>query len=105
MLVTVVETREFIGQTRGLLTEPEIADLISHLARHPDAGDIIRRSGGVRKLRWRAKGKGKRGGARVVYFFQRHTETLYLLTAFSKSVKIDLTEEELQKLREIVKQL
>ena len=67
--VTVVETPEFLAATRKLLTEDERAALVDHLARNPDAGDLISGTGGLRKLRWAVEGRGKRGGARVIYFF------------------------------------
>jgi hypothetical protein len=53
------------------LGEDELFDLETHLLKNPDAGPVLRRSGGVRKLRWAIKGKGKSGGARVIYLVQR----------------------------------
>src|SRR5258705_11661145 len=68
-LQTVVETPEFLAQARGLLTEQERSELVDFLARNPTAGDLMQGTGGARKLRWGAKGKGKSGGARVITFF------------------------------------
>ena len=48
-------------------------------------------TGGVRKVRWAAKGRGKRGGARIIYYFQNESLPLLLLNVFAKSQKIDLT--------------
>ena len=59
-LHTVVETPEFLSQARGLLSEQERSELVGFLARNPTAGDLMQGTGGARKLRWGAKGKGKR---------------------------------------------
>jgi hypothetical protein len=67
-LHTVVETPEFLARARGLLSEQERSELVDFLARNPAAGDLMQGTGGARKLRWGAKGKGKRGGARVIAF-------------------------------------
>jgi hypothetical protein len=66
--ITVVETPEFLAASRGLLTDEERAVLVDYLAHNPTAGDLIPGTGGVRKLRWGLAGRGKRGGARVIYF-------------------------------------
>lgn len=68
-MITVAETREFIRRSDGLFSQEEKDALVLYLACHPEAGDLIRETGGLRKLRWGAGGKGKRGGARVVYYF------------------------------------
>ena len=68
MLVTVVETPEFIKQAAGLLSEKELDELKYHLSATPRAGDVLQGTGGVRKLRWAAKGKGKSGGVRDFIF-------------------------------------
>lgn len=65
--MTVVETPAFMRDAAATLTERERNDLISYLAASPEAGDIIAGTGGARKLRWRAEGRGKRGGTRVIY--------------------------------------
>jgi hypothetical protein len=65
--VTVVEAPEFVSATQRLMTEAERVALVDYLAHHPAAGDLIPGTGGVRKLRWTVEGRGKRGGARVIY--------------------------------------
>lgn len=62
-----------------------------HLIDHPDARDVIPGAGGVRKLRWAAKGKGKRGGARIIYLYVAIAERIYLLRCYAKNVRTDLT--------------
>jgi hypothetical protein len=68
-LVSIIETEEFIDRARKLMTSDHQDELLFLLARHPEAGDVIPDSGGVRKLRWLAGGRGKQGGARVIYYF------------------------------------
>ena len=62
-------------------------------------------TGGVRKMRWASKGKGKSGGSRVIYFFYNETIPLFLLTLFSKNEKINLSKAERNELAELVKEL
>jgi hypothetical protein len=90
--VSVVEMPEFIATTRRLMSEEDRSVLIDHLARHPTDGVVIPGTGGVRKLRWRLAGRGKRGGARVVYFFHNRGMPLFALTAFAKNEKGDLSQ-------------
>src|SRR5580765_4838008 len=90
--VRIVETPEFLSATRKLLNEEERIVLVDHLARNPTAGDLIPATGGVRKLRWRLGGRGKRGGARVIYFYHNADLPLFLLTAFAKNVREDISQ-------------
>lgn len=90
LLITVVETPEFLSATKKLFTEIQRADLVDYLARMPEDGDLIPDSGGIRKLRWMLEGRGKRGGARVIYFYHDHRLPLFLLTAYAKNQKDDL---------------
>lgn len=93
-LVTVAETQAFARAAEKFWTEDERAELINHVARNPEAGDVIPGTGGVRKLRWARSGSGKRGGARVVYFYYRADCPLYLLLAYAKAQASDLTADE-----------
>jgi hypothetical protein len=69
------------------------------------SGDIIVGTGGVRKLRWRTKGQGKSGGARVIYIDFTSTEKIYVLTAYAKNEKSDLTMEQRRILYSLVKMI
>ena len=89
--VTVIETPEFITAVRRLLDEDERAALVDRLASHPSAGELIKGTGGIRKLRWAMDGRGKRGGARIIYFFHNASVPLFLLTAYAKNVQSDLS--------------
>ena len=72
-----------------------------YLIDHPDAGNVIPGAGGARKLRWAAKGKGKRGGARVIYLYVVIAARIYLLRCYAKSVRTDLTADEKRELQKI----
>jgi hypothetical protein len=92
--ITVAETHSFMRSAEKIWSEDELAALTNHLAYNPDDGDIIPGTGGVRKLRWGKAGSGKRGGARVVYFYYDEDMPLYLLLAYAKSKATDLTPDE-----------
>ncbi|MGH9605243.1 MAG: hypothetical protein ACRD3N_06025 [Terracidiphilus sp.] len=79
--ITVVEMDEFLAATRKLMDDEERAELVDYLAYNPTAGLVVPGTGGVRKLRWGLEGRGKRGGARVIYFFHDKDMPLYLLAA------------------------
>ena len=68
-------------------------------------GDIIESSGGLRKIRWSCKGSGKRGGARVIYFYYNGSMPLFLLTAFSKNQMIDITPSDKKQYSILLKQI
>ena len=88
---TVVETPTFVRQAQRLLSEAEHVALIVYLASHPDAGDEIVGTGGVRKVRFAARGKGKSGGVRVIYYFYDRDVPLFALYIYGKNEQADLT--------------
>jgi hypothetical protein len=86
--------------------EPDQLDALKdYLSLHPNAGDLIAGSGGARKLRWAAKGKGKRGGSRVIYFYQHTGYPLVLLMIYAKGDKSDITEVERKMLKILVNEM
>ena len=91
---TVAETPTFSRQAEKLFNEHERRELIELLARSPLAGDEIPGTGAVRKLRFAASGRGKRGGARVVYFYGGEHMPIYALLAYAKAAKTDMTPKE-----------
>ena len=92
-LMTVVETPEFQKRARAIMSEQERMDLIDFVARHPTAGVSI--GGGVRKFRFAREGGGKSSGFRVIYFFSPEDGTpVFLITAFAKNEKANLTKKE-----------
>jgi hypothetical protein len=72
------------------------------LVNRPDVGKIIPGSSGLRKLRWSARGHGKRGGIRVIYYWFVPQDTILFLFAYSKKEKDDLTKEQLRQLRKVI---
>jgi hypothetical protein len=88
---TVAETAAFSRAAAAIWTDYDIDELKSYLAVNPMAGDEIQGTGGLRKLRWRRPGTGKRGGARVIYYFYDETAPLYLAWAYAKGQQADLS--------------
>ncbi len=99
MHLTFVEHENFARESRGVLSEDDIIGLMMQLLEHPDAGDIIPRSGGLRKIRIGASGRGKRGGARVIYFWYVKDEVIEFLSVYPKNQKSNLSEADLKKLK------
>ncbi len=104
-VVTVVETPEFIARADTLMAEDDRHALIEYLAWHPTTGDLIPGTGGVRKLRWALEGRGKRGGARVIYYFHSDEMPLFALTVFAKNERTDLSQDDRNALRRLTKLL
>ena len=98
-----IETSIFTKRIQALLTDDEYRELQQVLAENPKAGEVIPGGGGLRKIRWRARGQGKRGGIRVIYFCES-AHRLYMIYAFGKSEQADLTKDQLQALRAYVKE-
>ncbi len=92
--ITVAETQLFVRAAEKIWSEDERAGLVDFIAHNPEAGDVIPGTGGMRKLRWARSGSGKRGGARVVYFYYRPNCPLYLLLAYAKAQATDLSADE-----------
>jgi hypothetical protein len=92
--VTIAETHAFMRMAQKIWNEPELAALVDYIAHNPEDGDVIPGTGGVRKLRWGKTGTGKRGGARVIYFYYQMDRPLYLLLAYAKAQTTDLTPDE-----------
>lgn len=91
---TVAEMPLFVKQAAELFTDDERKDLIDFLAANPQVGDEIPGAGGVRKLRFGAKGRGKRSGARVIYYWYSENAPIYALLVYGKNEKTDLKPEE-----------
>ncbi len=101
-LHAVVETPEFLRKAQGLLSDGERAALVDWLAAHPTAGDLIVGTGGARKLRWAARGKGKSGGARAITYYGGLGVPVFLLSVFGKQAKANLTPAERNELRAVL---
>ena len=99
--ITVIETPEFLSVTRKFISDESRSLLVDYLAYHPTAGDLITGTGGVRKLRWSLEGRGKRGGARVVYFYHDADMPLFALTAYAKNERADLSQQDRNDFRKL----
>ncbi len=101
--VTIVETPEFLTFAGKLLREDERDALIDYLAYNPAAGVVIAGTGGIRKLRWGLEGRGKRGGARVIYFYHGTDLPLFILTAYAKNEQTNLSQADRNSFRHLTK--
>lgn len=95
------ETPVFTELVTALWSDDELAAFQQFLVQHPDAGDVVEGSGGVRKVRWKMPGRGKRGGARIVYFWAQRRHQILLLLIYTKSKQDDLTEDQKAVVRSI----
>jgi len=100
--VRFIETPIFTEDAAALLPDDEYRALQVALVLRPEQGTLIRGSGGLRKLRWRVRGSGKRGGIRVIYYWYRPEEAFYMLRAYRKSRQEDLTPTQLRTLSRLV---
>src|SRR5215471_13672803 len=96
---TVVETPTYLAIANKLFSEEERADIVALLAADPECGDVIRGTGGFRKVRVARKGMGKSGGARVVYIWRNERFPVFLITVFPKNEKENLSMAERNALR------
>ena len=100
--MTVVETAEFLKHAKGPMTNLERETLVAFVGANPEAGGIIPETGGVRKIRWALEGKGKRGGARVIYYYHSERLPLFLLSAYAKNNKANLSKAERNAMKRLV---
>ena len=100
--MVIIETSVFTRQIQQMLTEDEYRQLQMALVIRPDSGALIPGSGGLRKLRWAASGRGKRGGARLIYYWAVPQNQIILLFIYPKNVQDDLTPDQVRALRKIV---
>ena len=98
-----IETSIFTRLIGEYLTDDEYLGLQGFLLQYPDAGKIVRGSGGVRKLRWAVSGKGKSGGIRVIYYWKRRDDEIWLLTVYGKSERETISAHVLRKIAEEIR--
>jgi len=98
-----IETSTFTKLIDTYLTDDEYLALQSFLLKYPEAGKIVRGSGGVRKLRWAISGKGKSGGIRVIYYWKQRDNEIWLLTVYGKSERETIPGHILKKIAEEIK--
>ena len=97
-MLTFVESPSFTTTLAELWTDAEYAAFQQFLATNPRRGDVIPGLGGLRKIRWAARGKGKRGGARVIYLLLLPPGVIYLFYAYTKGDISDLSSEQKKRL-------
>jgi mRNA-degrading endonuclease RelE of RelBE toxin-antitoxin system len=95
-MFTVIETPTFQKQVADVWTEADRLDFISFIAANPEAGDVTPGAEGARKVRWSVAGKGKRGGARVVYFNITAEEIVLLVAVYTKADKANILPKEIK---------
>jgi hypothetical protein len=98
-MLTVIETPLFEKQWPLYWSEDERGEFAAYLAAHPEAGDVIPGSGGIRKVRWGRVGSGKSGGVRVIYFTRTSQGELVLLTLYAKSRTGNISADKLKEIR------
>jgi hypothetical protein len=104
-LLTFVETTTFTRLVADVVSDDDYAEFQRELSRHPEQGDLLKGCGGVRKIRLAARGKGKSGGARVIYLYLRHRERIYLLYLFTKGDAANLSADGKKIMRELAQQI
>ena len=87
-----IETPYFTRFCDEHFADDDLRRLQQKLIGQPDAGDLIRGAKGLRKLRWLLPGRGKSGGARVIYFWRNAADQIYLLYAYAKNAQADLSD-------------
>ena len=97
---TVIEAPTYLRSIAGIWSEDEAAEFVSFIAANPDAGDIIVGTRGLRKVRWKRTGTGKRGGVRAIYLWRNTRGDVLLLMAYTKAKFDSLPIEFLNRLRE-----
>ena len=101
--VIFIEAPIFSKLVYGYLNEDEYAALQWTLAARPETGKVISGSGGLRKIRWSAKGQGKRGGTRIIYYFKKENKEIWLITIFAKSEVEKIPTKALKAIKEALK--
>lgn len=100
--MVIVETKVFTRLIQELMSDDQYKKLQEALVNRPDMGDLIRDSGGLRKVRWNLENRGKSGGVRVIYYWVVDDHHIRMLYAYPKGKQEDLTSEQLAQLKAIV---
>ena len=90
--IQFLRTKAFYKEARTVFTDEELSGFLNYIAANPEAGDKIPGTSGLRKIRWKAKGFGKSGGARVIYYFRDLNMPLMLLSVYPKNHVARLSE-------------
>jgi mRNA-degrading endonuclease RelE of RelBE toxin-antitoxin system len=95
-----IETKLFTRLVQVYLSDDEYRQIQLELVRNPELGAVVRGSGGVRKFRWRAAGRGKRSGYRVIYFIHRPNNVIWMLTIYPKNMRDSIPGHVLKQIRQ-----
>ena len=102
--MVIKETSIFTRRIQQILDDEAYRLLQLHLVHRPDSGNLIPASGGIRKIRWAPTASGKRGGARIIYYWAVDADTILMLFAFAKNERADLSRKQLRDLAELVRE-
>lgn len=97
-----IETPIFTKRVKSLMSDEEYRELQQSLADNPEQGALIRKGGGIRKVRWARDGQGKSGSFRVIYYFVKAQDQQRMLFIFGKNEQSNLSDEQLSQLRRIL---
>ena len=100
----LIETSTFTRQMTALLSDEDYGEFQSRLAANPGLGALIKGGGGIRKIRVAVGSRGKRGGARIIYYWAVRKDLILLLYAYPKNVAADLTPRQVARLAKVVKE-
>lgn len=101
-MYTIIETPTFKNDADAIWSEDERSEFCTFLAVNPEYGEVIRGSGGCRKIRWSKSSSGKRGGVRVIYYNKLSNGEIWLLVIYSKNVKENIPSHILKAIREVI---
>lgn len=104
-VIAIVELPPFSRKAAKILEKEEIEALRAYLLQYPGKGDVIPGTGGIRKLRWAASGRGKRGGARVIYFYHVAGTAIYLMACYTKNEQDGLSPQVKKQLKAVAEQI
>jgi len=99
-MFTVIETPTFVRLADDCWNDEDRTDFITFIASNPEVGDVVPGSGGLRKVRWGRAGRGKRGGARVIYFNRLANGEIWLLLVYAKAVRENISAQLLRRIKE-----
>jgi len=102
--VKIIETSIFTKKIKRLLSDEEYRLLQNELIINPTKGNVIKDSGGLRKIRWKSQGRGKSGGVRIIYYWISSKEIILMLLVYPKSEQDDLTSDQLKILKKLVEE-
>ena len=102
--MVIKETLIFTQLIQDLISDENYAELQKFLVENPESGDVMTGTRGLRKIRWKISGKGKRGGIRVIYYILDKNEQIYMIFAYKKNNQSKLTAKQIKQLKEVVKE-